>query len=100
MTDVLMDKSADLSSCAEKMELVFICMKNKSITSGGSFLVLPVAEKIPCGVVGTGPGLPERVAMARFEVPLSTSIPNPSCAFPEGQGWDDVSLPPLQLRSG
>ena len=69
MTDVLMDKSADLSSCAEKMELVFICMKNKSITSGGSFLVLPVAEKIPCGVVGTGPGLPERVSQGL--VPLS-----------------------------
>lgn len=100
MTGVLMDKSVDLSSCAEKMELFFICMKNKPIMLGRSFLVHLVAEKIHCGVVGTGPGLPEWVAMAHFRVPLSTSIPNPSCAFPGGRGWDGVSLPPLQLRSG
>lgn len=34
------------SPLVQKMELVFICMRNKSIMSVRSFLVLPVAEKI------------------------------------------------------
>lgn len=100
MTGMLMDKSVNLSSCAEKMELVFVCMNNRPIMLDRSFLVHLVAEKIHCGVVGTGPGLLEWVAMAHFRMVLSTSIPNPSCAFPGGRGWDGVSLPPLQLQSG
>ena len=83
MTDVLMDKSMDLSSCAEKMELVFICMKNKSIMLGGSFLVLPVAEKIPCGwwaqVQGCQNGLLWHVRGAALSV-----HPEPQLCLPRG----------------
>ena len=51
MMDTLMDETWDLSPFAEKVELLFICMKNKPIMLGRSFVALLVVWKIQCGLI-------------------------------------------------
>lgn len=50
MMDTLMDKTWDLSPFAEKVELLFICMKNKPIMLDRSLVALLAVWKIQCGV--------------------------------------------------
>lgn len=50
MMDTRTDKTWDLSPYAEKVELLFICMKNKPIMLDRSLVALLVVWKIQCGV--------------------------------------------------
>lgn len=74
---MLVDQTLGRSSFAEKMELLFICVKDKSTMLAQAFGVM-VVWKFQYGMVCINNELPKWVPMAHLMGQHSMSIPNVS----------------------